>query len=99
MQKTFIIKGKVWKYDGPAAWHFVYIDKEIAQEVKKSFTGKKVGFGFIPVSATVGKTTWETAIFPNKKENNYLIALKGSIRRKECIYEGDSVTITFSFLQ
>jgi len=100
MSKTFAVRGKVWKYEGPAGWFFVYIDKEISKEileltkeVKKVATGKKkAGFGFIPVQAKLGKSVWDTAIFPSK-DKTYLLAIKGSIRKKEGVLEGETVDV------
>lgn len=93
MSKKFAIRGKVWKYEGPAGWFFIYIDKEISKEIIELTKGKKkVGFGFIPVQATLGKSTWDTALFPSK-DKKYLLAIKGSIRKKEAVFEGDTIDV------
>lgn len=98
MSKTFAFNGKVWKYEGPSGWYFVYVNDKVSAEVKKLSQGKKkVGFGFIPIRATVGKTSWETTLFPTK-EGPYLIAIKVTVRKKEGIGEGDEVKISFNLL-
>lgn len=86
----FTFTAKVWRWPaGP--WHFVYVDKKISEKIKKN-GGKRIGFGFVPVRCTLGKTTWETTLFPHKEEP-YLLCIKKSVREKEGIFEGDSVKI------
>ncbi len=94
-----IFRGKVWKYPGPAGWYFVYASKAIADTLKKrKAMGKEktVGFGFVPVTARVGKTSWQTTLFPTK-EGPYLIAIKADVRKKEGITEGDTVNVSIEF--
>ena len=92
MKKKYIVKAKVWKYTvEPASWYFVYVDKQDSEEIKKR-AKKKVGFSFVPIVATLGKTSWKTTLFPTK-EGPYLIALKADVRRKEDITDGDTVTV------
>ena len=91
--KSFEVKGKVWRYQGEGAWHFVYVPKDLSQRIKDATRNKKkVGFHFIRVKATIGKTSWTTTLFPTK-DGPYLIAIKADVRHKEGIAEGDSVKI------
>lgn len=91
----FSWKAKVWKYSGPAGWFFVYVPDNVSAKIKKAVQEghATVGFGFVPVSAVVGATRWETTIFPTK-EGPYLIAIKANVRRAEAIMEGDTIRIT-----
>ncbi len=90
--KTFIIKGKVWKYPGPSGWHFVYVGAKESAKLKVAKNTKKVAWGYIKILATVGRVKWETTLFPSK-EGPYLLALKSDIRKKADVQEGDMVTI------
>lgn len=87
---------KVWVYPGVGGWHFVYLPKRDAAELVKIKT-KKVGFGFIPVTATVGTTSWKTTVFPSKQEKTYLLAIKAAVRKNEQIVEGDMVRVALVF--
>ena len=92
MTKEYKIKAKVFVYSvEPASWYFVSIDKKITEKAKAK---KKVGFSFVPVEVTVGRTTWRTTLFPTK-EGPYILALKKIVRQKEDIREGDIVTVRF----
>jgi hypothetical protein len=46
------------------------------------------------VQVTLGKTSWKTSIFPDKKSGTYLLPLKVDVRRKEEITHGDSVNFS-----
>jgi hypothetical protein len=92
--KTYKLRSKVWLYPGMAGWHFVGIDKKKSAEIKEKHGAYKRGFGSLPVTVTLGKTSWNTSIFPEKKSNTYLLPLKAMVRKKEEVYVDD--TITFS---
>lgn len=89
--KKFSVKAKVWKWDGPAAWFFAYIPDKESKALKKLPRGR--GFGSIRVRATIGKTSWDTSVFPTK-EGPYLLPVKADVRKKESIEDGDVVRIT-----
>lgn len=88
------VTASVWLYPGMAGkWHFVSLDKTATEKVKKHQKGKpRVGWGAVPVEVTVGKTIWRTSIFPESKSGTYILPLKAAIRKKEEIYEGDTIT-------
>ena len=95
--KTYHIKGRVWRWPGEMGWHFLSVDKKLTEELKK--TGKKYiyGSGFIEKKKKIGKTEWETALFPYSKEGIYLLSIKGAVRKKEEILEGDTILASFTF--
>lgn len=93
-KREFTCTAKVWVYPGVGGWHFVYLPKTATQLIAQSRT-KRVGFGFVPVTATIGNTTWSTTLFPSKKEGVYMLALKAAVRKKEHIFEHDTVTVTY----
>ncbi|MBL8158466.1 DUF1905 domain-containing protein [bacterium] len=90
--KSFEVKGKVWRYEGQGAWHFVYVPKDLSQRIKDAARNKKVGFHFVRVKATIGKTSWQTTLFPTK-DGPYLLAIKADVRHKENIAEGENVNV------
>lgn len=88
MEKTYKVKGLVKMFNLEAAWFFIEIPKNKVPNVERR------GWGSVPVMATVGKTTWRTSIFPIKKDH-YFIPLKKQVRKKEDIFEGDTITISY----
>ncbi len=94
-KKTYTIKAKVWLYPGESSsWHFLSVPKKESEMIKESFRGLTRGFGSLPVSVTIGKTSWVTSIFPESKSGVYMLPLKVQVRKREGIFEGDTVTVS-----
>jgi len=83
--------GKIWYWRGPAPWYYVTVPPDEAQELKVISGFVTYGWGMIPVHARIGKTRWQTSLFP--KDGAYIVPIKASIRKAEKIEEGDEVTI------
>lgn len=94
MKKIYKITAKVWLYPGMAGWHFVTIPKSVAKNIKFYFSTVKRGWGSLPVDVTIGKTTWKTSIFPDKKSDSYLLPLKAQVRKQESIKKRDSTKLS-----
>lgn len=86
----------VYKYPGPAGWFFVKLGEAESRLLKSMDSLPRVAWGYIPVTATLGKTKWKTTLFPSK-EGPYLLAIKSEVRKKEKVNEGDRVQVTLSF--
>lgn len=87
---------KMWIYPGDAAWHFVTIPEELSAQVKAKHGMHARGFGSLPVRVTIGKTTWKTSVFPDRKSGTYLLPIKAAVRAKEQVQEGDMVSLAFT---
>lgn len=101
------MKGKVWLWPGEArstssgqagAWHFVHVDKKTSETIKAKHTRVRRGFGSVRVNATIGKTTWQTSIFPDSRSGTYLLPLKASVRHAESIADGDTITFNLAII-
>ncbi len=86
-------RAKVWVYPGMAAWRFISFPKKLSANVQKTFGGSARGWGSLPIAATVGKTTWRTSIFPDKKSGTYLLPLKAEVRKREQITDGSTIAV------
>lgn len=91
------IKARVWQWKEDGAWHFITIEKEQGDEIKKDWHWPRRGFGSIPISATLGATTWSTSIFP-EKEGKFVLPIKKAVRVKEDIAVGKTITLTLTVL-
>lgn len=83
--------GPIWFWRGPAPWYFVTVPAEQSRELKAISGLVTYGWGVIPVHARIGKTEWETSLFP--KNGRYIVPIKASVRKAEKLEEGDQVTI------
>ncbi len=89
------MKAKVWLYSGgKAAWHFVTLPQKESDLIKELFAPVKRGWGSVPVRVTIGETSWNTSIFPDKKAGAYLLPLKANVRKSEGVSEGDTIRFT-----
>ena len=90
-KETYTMRSKVWVYRGSGAWHFVTLPKKQGKEIQEKYGKYARGWRSLPVRVTIGETSWDTSIFPDKKEGSYVLPLKAAIRKKEDIHEDDTV--------
>ncbi len=89
----FRFNAKLFRWVGDkAAWHFVTVPKNISAKISKAVPHKR-GWGSVPVAVLIGKTRFNTSVFPDSKAGTYLLRIKVSVRRAEGLEEGDSATI------
>lgn len=91
--KTYSFKAKLWIYPGNAGWHFVTVNKSLAKKINDERTEPRGGWGSIPMTVTVGETTWNTSIFWSK-DGTFLLPIKNEVRKKEGLYADDTIMIT-----
>ena len=92
----FKFKLHLWRWKGPAAWYFVTVPKKESETIRKYFGEVKRSWGSLPVKAMIGKTRWETSIFPDRKLGAYLLPVKSEIRKIEKLNDGDRVQVTIT---
>ncbi len=90
LKKNYIIKAKVWRWPGDGGWHFITLDKKLSDSIRAVYTK-----GFVKIEAKIGKTSWNTSLFPHKK-SGYILCVNKMIRKKEDVYVGDEIKINFT---
>src|SRR3954451_6997534 len=93
---SYVVTAEVWLYPGKAGWHFVTLPSDMADDVRARSTGSAKAFGSVPAQVTIRATTWLTSLFADAKRASYLLPLNSSVRRREGIIAGDTVTLTIS---
>ncbi len=93
---NYTFTAKLWLYPGHAGWVFATVPKKETVRIKELTKGLKRGWGSVPVSVTLGKTTWNTSIFPDNRSGTYLLPVKALVRKKEEVMEDDVVLISIS---
>lgn len=83
--------GKIWLWKGPAPWYFVTVPAKQSRDLKAVQGLVTYGWGMIPVHVRIGKTEWETSLWP--KDGHYIVPIKASVREAENIDEGDKVSV------
>ena len=88
---TLSFSGVVWFWRGPSPYHFVSVPPAECASLASVASSVSYGWGMIPVSASVGSTSWTTSLFP--KDGGYVVPLKDVVRRAESIDVGDVVSV------
>lgn len=79
---------KAYQYSSTAemcGWTFVSLPKEISKKIRDNFKCLEEGWGRMKVTASIGNSVWQTAIWFDTKQDTYLLPLKAEIRKKENI--------------
>jgi hypothetical protein len=95
---VYRVRARVWLYQGIGGWHLVNLSAKHSSMIRSLFSAGTRPFGSIPVSVTIGKTAWRTSLFPDKKSNSYLFAIKADVRRKEHISANDTIVAEVQIL-
>lgn len=83
---------ELWESTSAASWMFVSLPARIADDIDERIPARG-GFGSIGVAATIGGTTWDTSIFPDKKLGTFVLPVKRQVRDVEGVSLGDKVSV------
>ena len=87
----FEFSGEIWYWRGPSPFHFVTVPDHESEEVKDISRHVTYGWGMIPVKVRIGRTEWETALWP--KDGRYIVPIKDVVRKAEEVGLGDMMRI------
>jgi hypothetical protein len=80
---------------GPSPFYFVTVPAKQVSDLKVISGLVTYGWGVIPVHVRIGKTEWQTSLFP--KDDLYIVPIKVSVRKAENLDEGDNMTVRLEF--
>ena len=89
MDVEFVGEVIVWR--GPAPYFFIRMPDVEARELKAISRLVSYGWGVIPATVRIGKTDWQTSLFP--KDGGYLVPIKDFVRRAEGLDAGDRTVV------
>lgn len=81
----------LWYWRGPAPWTFVTVPDEECLDLHAESTFVSYGWGVIPVTVRIGRSEWDTSLFP--KDDRYIVPVKAAVRKAEQLEVGDTVTL------
>lgn len=90
---SFEFTADLWRWHGEAAWCFVTLPHDVADELDELAGGGRAGFGSVRVEVTVGATTWSTSLFPDRARASYLLPVKRAVRDAERLHDGSAVRV------
>ena len=94
LEYTFAVPIRVFEDAGTRAL-FAWMPREMAAEILEGVKAVKKKPGkSVKVTAIVGRTRWDTAIFRDEAEKTYALPLKAAVRDAEQLREGETVEAT-----
>jgi len=87
----FSFTGTMIEWRGPAPFYYIAIPQELCVEIKAAAKVLSYGWGVIPVTSTIGKTSFTTSLFP--KDGGYLLPVKNAVRIPEKLELGMQVKV------
>ena len=90
---TYRFRAALWMHTGEAAWHFVTLPADVADEIEDLTADARRGFGSVRVTATIGSTTWDTSIFPDTTSESFVLPVKKQVRVGEDLHDGEAVDV------
>jgi len=86
--------GTIWYWRGPAPFHFVSVPAVEAAMIAEIASVVTYGWGMIPASVTIGRTTVTTSLWP--KDGGYIVPVKKALQDAEGLDIDDEVEVTLN---
>jgi hypothetical protein len=83
----------LWEHEGTAAWFFVSLPEDVADDIDERFGHLEAGFGSLRVEVMIGSTTWRTSVFPDTKRGTFLLPVKKQVRTAEGLLDGTRCSV------
>lgn len=83
----------LWRWPGNAAWHFVSLPEDLADDIRDRVSGSTRGFGSVRVHVQVGETQWDTSLFPDSTSGTFVLPMKKLVREREGFDVGDVIRV------
>jgi hypothetical protein len=93
MADGYEFTAQLWRWESNAAWHFISLPEEVTDEIDERWGGSTGGFGAVPVEVRIGRTRWQTSIFPDTGRGCYVLPVKKPVRTAEGLAEGSSALV------
>ncbi len=81
-----------------ATWYAVTLPSAVGEKIYEKHKARHGGFRSLKVEVELGGSVWQTSIFRDSSAKSYILFLKASIRKKEDITPGDTVSLGVSIL-
>ncbi len=93
MMFKYTFSSTISLFPGPSDWYFIDLPKDISDEIKDVTSMNRRGFGAVRVDVELGKSKWQTSIFPHSKNGVYMLPLKRQIRQENNLDYDDAVEV------
>lgn len=87
-------RGALWYWRGPSPFHFVTVPPAEAELIADLAPAVTYGWGMIPVTVAIGRTTTTTSLWP--RDGGYIVPVKAAVRAAERLEVGDEVEVALT---
>lgn len=96
---TFQAELWIWRSDNGTGWHFITLPEAARDAVKQEIAGlPRKGFGSVKVQVTIGKSVFQTSLFPAKEYGSYLLPVKATVRKANGMSAGHKVKVSLELI-
>ena len=85
---AYEFEAALWEWDAKALWFFVTVPVDISDEIDARTQGLTNGFGSVRVRVRIGGSEWLTSVFPDAKQQAYVLPVKKAVRVSEGLDAG-----------
>ena len=97
---AYEFSAELWRWTGDgAAWVFLTVPEDIADDVEAHLAGPERGFGAVKVRVRIGSSTWDTSLFPSREHSSYILPVKAAVRRAQGVDAGDMIGVAIDVIQ
>ena len=91
---VFQFEAELWQWEARRETVLlVSLPPDVSEEIgERALALPRAGFGAVRVTVTVGKTSWQTSIFPAAADR-YVLPVKKAVRTAEDLKLGDPFTV------
>jgi hypothetical protein len=82
---------EVFYWRGPSPFYFLAVPARLCRDLRDVSGQVSYGWGMVPVTVTIGSTTWRTSLWP--KDDGYVVPVKAVVRAAENLDEGSVPTV------
>jgi Domain of unknown function (DUF1905) len=82
---------ELFQWRGPAPFYWLALPEDVVEDLRVEAAQATYGWGAVPVCVRIGGTEWETSLLP--REGGYVLPVKQSVRARERLSDGDTVTV------
>ncbi len=105
MSDTLTLTAPLTRWQGDrGAYHLIVITGEAAAQIALQARlhrlefGKQRGFGSVKVMARIGGTRWNSSVFPQQRQSEWVLLVSKKVMRAEDLSEGDLVAVELELL-
>lgn len=77
----------------------ITLPPDIAEKISAIPTPFRRGFGARYVNVVIGKSDWQTSIFPDNKTHSYVLPIKKEVRIKNKLQRGKDVAVSLELVE